>query len=67
MINRTSDRPVTSDIADVMRYAALNNERFLFEGGFNPAGKNFRIFSSRPIRHRWSATNSYALAKYLIR
>ena len=58
------------DIADVMRYAALNNELDFYSnfGGFNPAGKNFRDLpepTDPDIGGRYSDEQLYALAKYL--
>jgi hypothetical protein len=58
------------DIADLMRYAALNNEIDFYSdfGGFNPAGKNFRDLpppGDPAIGGRYSDEQLYALALFL--
>ena len=57
-------------IADLMRYAALNNELDFFSnfGGFIPAGANFRTLpepTSADVGGRYSDEQLYTLAVYL--
>ena len=61
---------VQRGIADLMRYAALNNELDFFSnfGGFIPAGANFRTLpepTSADVGGRYSDEQLYALAVYL--